>query len=76
MILRFMWQELLFEDTSISYIENTMVRTWSNTVFGAIGINREHQQTITSPEIIQRWREKMGNIPEAEDIQFFYQSSL
>jgi multidrug efflux pump subunit AcrB len=68
-----MQAQIKFSGTDVSQIKNTYVRTYSKTVFAAIGLNRDYKQEVSSPELIQLWREKIGEIPEAENIEFFYQ---
>ena len=68
-------QQALFKDSDTSHIWGYSVRGWENNIYGAMGINREFKQTISSPELIDMWREAIGPIPEAEDMVFFYQIS-
>ncbi|CAA0115183.1 Multidrug resistance protein MdtC [BD1-7 clade bacterium] len=68
-----MQQEILFDGTDVSYVKNFSVWLSGNEIRGAIGLNREYTNTLSSPELIEIWREKIGAIPQAEDINFFYQ---
>lgn len=59
-----------FKGTDISHIKNIYVRAGASTVFVAMGLNRDHKQSISSPELIQRWRKAIGPIPQAHNIEF------
>ena len=70
--------ELFFDDVlvngkKVSYIENFVVRSNNTSVYAVLGLNRQYKQTIPSPEIIHRWRNKIGPIPQAEEVDYSYQ---
>lgn len=63
---------LFFEGTDVSYISSIYVRSYSKTIFAAIELNREYPQVVTSKAITELWNEKIGKIPEANEILFSY----
>ena len=68
-------EEALFNDSDASHISHFSVRGWNNNIYAALGLNREQEATISSPELIEQWRNTIGAIPEAENTTFYYQIS-
>ncbi len=62
-----------FEGTDVSHIKHYAIRGWGNSIYAVMGLNRDYEATVSSPEIIQSWRDSIGPIPQAEDITIFYQ---
>ncbi len=65
----------LFADNKASHITHYSIRGWGNNIYAAMGLNREQEATISSPELINQWRDAIGPIPEAENTIFYYQIS-